>query len=100
MDIQTIKTTIKQHNEELRAYGLRRIGIFGSAASGSAAAQSDIDLLLDFDPDKKTYRNFFQGTAHLESILNRPVDTVTPQGLSPHIKPYIEQEITYVQITD
>ena len=100
MDIQTIRSTIEQHKPELRSFGLRRIGIFGSLARDSATAKSDIDLVLDFDPDKKTYRNFFGGTVRLESLLRHPVDAVTPQGLSPYIKPYIEHDITYVQIAD
>lgn len=100
MNIQTIKSTIEQHKAQLRAFGLRRVGIFGSAVSGSLMPQSDVDLLLDFDPDKKTYRNFFRGTECLESLLQRPVDAVTAQGLSPYIRPYIEREITYVQIAD
>ncbi len=100
MDLQTITSAIRKHKVELRAFGLRRVGIFGSVASGSATTKSDIDLLLDFDSDKKTYRNFFRGTELLESFLQCPIDAVTPQGLSPHIKPYIEREITYVQITE
>ncbi|MBI4066656.1 nucleotidyltransferase family protein [Candidatus Gottesmanbacteria bacterium] len=100
MDLQTVRSTIEQHKHELRDFGLRRVGIFGSLARDSATAKSDIDLLLDFDPDKKTYRNFFGGTVCLETLLRRPVDTVTPQGLSPYIKPYVERDITYVQITD
>lgn len=100
MNLQTIVSAIRQHKQELRAFGLRRVGIFGSVASGLATGKSDVDLLLDFDPDKKTYRNFFRGTECLESLLQRPVDAVTPQGLSPHIKPYVERDITYVQVTD
>lgn len=98
MNIQQITTLLEQHKTNLAAYGLRRVGIFGSAARGEATQTSDIDLLLDFDPSKKTYRNFFQSSTYLESLLDRPVDTVTPQAIHPRIKAYIDRDITYVQI--
>lgn len=100
MNLAAVQNTISAHKDELRAFGIRRVGIFGSTTMGTATAKSDIDLLLDFDPQKKTYRNFLGGTTLLESIFNRPVDTVTPQALSPHIKPSVERELTYVQISD
>ena len=100
MDLTSIQTTISEHRRELASFGIRRVGIFGSTALGTATPKSDIDVLLDFDPQKKTYRNFLGGTAYLESLLDRPVDPVTPQALSPHIRPSVERDITYVQISD
>lgn len=95
-----LRTILEKQRDRLRGYGLRRIGIFGSVARGQAQEKSDIDLLLDFDPKEKTYRNFFASTTFLESLLNHSVDAVTPQSLSHYIKPYIEQDITYVQISN
>ena len=100
MNILQISTVLEQNKSNLASYGLRRVGIFGSTARGEADAKSDIDLLLDFDPRQKTYRNFYASTTLLETLLSRPVDAVTPQALSPRIKPYIDRDITYVQITN
>lgn len=100
MNVQQISTVLEQNKSNLASYGLRRVGIFGSTARGEASASSDIDLLLDFDPRQKTYRNYYASTTLLESLLNRPVDAVTPQALSPRIKPFIDRDITYVQITN
>ncbi|MDP1722566.1 MAG: nucleotidyltransferase family protein [Candidatus Gottesmanbacteria bacterium] len=96
-DIQSIIETQKQ---ELGCFGLQRIGIFGSSVRGEATDTSDVDVILDFDQTKKTYQNFIKSTFFLEKLLGRSVDAVTPQGLSPYIKPYIDREITYVQISD
>ncbi len=98
MNIQQISTVLEQNKTNLASYGLRRVGIFGSSARGEERASSDVDLLLDFDPSKKTYRNFFQSTTLLEQLLQQPIDAVTPQALSSRIKPFIDQDITYVQI--
>lgn len=100
MNLQSVRDTITLHKNQLREFGIRQIGIFGSLVTGTNTANSDIDLLLDFEPQKKTYRNFYNGTELLRSLLKRPIDAVTPQALSPHIKPYIDSEITYVQIAD
>lgn len=100
MNVQQISTVLEQNKSNLASYGLRRVGIFGSTARGEAGASSDIDLLLDFDPRQKTYRNFYASTTLLETLLSRPVDAVTPQALNPYIKPFVDDDITYVQITN
>ncbi len=100
MTIQNIRSTIEAQKQVLQHFGLRRIGIFGSSARGEATNTSDVDVILDFNETKKTYQNFIRSTFLLEKLLGRTVDALTPQGLSPYIKPYIDREITYVQIAD
>lgn len=100
MNLRDTQKAIEMQKQQLQALGLKRIGIFGSSARGEQKETSDVDVILDFDKTKKTYRNFIRSTFLLEKLLGRSVDAVTPQGLSPHIKPYIDRDITYVQIAD
>lgn len=100
MTLQSITQAISAQKDQLRRFGLRRIGIFGSTARSEASVSSDIDLLLDFDPTQKTYKNFFASTTFLEQLFNRRIDVVTPQALSPYIKPHVEKDITYVEISN
>lgn len=44
--------------ERIHALGARRIALFGSVVRGEARPDSDVDLLVQFDPAKKTFRNF------------------------------------------
>lgn len=83
----------------MQAFGVARIGLFGSAVRGESTAKSDIDLLVEFLPGKKTYKNFFASSEYLEKVFDRPVDLVTPQALSPYMKSRIDSEISYVQIS-
>jgi predicted nucleotidyltransferase len=53
MTLQSITEILDAQKSQLKIFGLRRIGIFGSTARNEASATSDIDLLLDFDPAKK-----------------------------------------------
>ncbi len=95
---QAFLSSIRSSTDSLRSYGVKRIGIFGSVARGEASSTSDIDVIVDFEIGKKTYRNFIGTTSLLEQILNRPVDAITPGTISPYIKPYIEKDVHYVQI--
>lgn len=100
MNLTDTKKAIETQKQQLRALGLKRIGIFGSSARGEQNPSSDVDVILDFDRTKKTYQNFIRSTFLLEKLFGRTVDALTPQGLSPYIKPYIDRDITYVQIAD
>lgn len=95
---QMIVDQITASKSALQQYGVTRIGVFGSVARGEATDESDVDLLVEFEPGKKTYRNFFGTATYMESLLDRPVDLITPQSLSPYIKPDILKDIRYVVI--
>jgi uncharacterized protein len=61
-------------------HGARNVRVFGSVARGEADERSDIDLLVDFDPD----RSLLDHTAlvlDLEELLGRKVDVVTEKGV-------------------
>ena len=45
---------LQQHRDTLEGYGVRRCGLFGSFRRGEATADSDIDLLVEFEPQQKT----------------------------------------------
>lgn len=100
MTSQSILDRISAEKQMLRQFGVRRIGLFGSSAREEATPTSDVDLLVEFDPSKKTYRNFLHTSEYIEKILQRPVDLVTPQALSPYIKPHILKDIRYIEISN
>jgi predicted nucleotidyltransferase len=87
---------IEEHQDQIRALGVRRLGLFGSFVRGRQRAESDVDLLVEFEPDKKTFDNLIQLGFFLEDLLKRRVELVTPESLSPYIGPYILQEAEYV----
>jgi len=53
MDKESVISVLREHAEELRAAGLVHLRIFGSVARGEASAESDVDLLADFEPTKR-----------------------------------------------
>jgi hypothetical protein len=73
---------IESHVDEIRALGARRIGVFGSFARGQARDDSDVDVYVEFDDEKRTYDNFFALYELLERVLGRRVDLVTDKALT------------------
>ena len=86
----------RQHEAELRAFGVRRLGLFGSFVRDQATAKSDIDLLVEFAPGRKRFDAYMQLVFFLEEVLGRSVELVTPEALSPHLGPHILSEVNYV----
>jgi predicted nucleotidyltransferase len=52
-----ILTSLKSYKPELSRFGIREVGLFGSYLRGEQSDNSDIDILIDFEPDKENYDN-------------------------------------------
>jgi predicted nucleotidyltransferase len=63
----------------LRQLGIRRIGLFGSFRRDASDSESDIDLLIEFAPDEKSFDNFMAVSFLLEEELGRSVELVTSE---------------------
>lgn len=61
-------------------------------------AESDVDFLIEFLPEKKNYDNFINLSFYLEELLGRKVEIVTPQSLSKYIGPHILRNAEYVAL--
>lgn len=88
----------RSHRDMISSCGVTRIGLFGSFVKNSQTESSDIDILVEFDQDKQNYKNFIQLAYFLEDNLERKVDLLTIDGLSPYIGPKILKEVEYVSL--
>jgi hypothetical protein len=93
-----IISLIQGQDDKIRSYGVTRLGLFGSFVRGEQNKDSDVDILVEFEPTHKTYRNFVHLAFFLEDLLGRRVELVTPEALSPHIGPHIRREVQYVAL--
>ncbi|HDP25252.1 MAG TPA: nucleotidyltransferase [Deltaproteobacteria bacterium] len=93
-----IITRILGEKEQLVRFGVVSIGLFGSFVRGDQNSSSDVDILLEFTPDKHTFDNFMEVSFLLEDLLGRKVEIVTRESLSPHIGPLILKEVVHVPI--
>jgi uncharacterized protein len=83
----------------LIAAGVKRLGLFGSFSRGEARPDSDVDVLVGFRPEAKTYDNLFEVGEALEEVFHREIDLVTEEGLSPYVGPTILREVKYVDLS-
>ncbi len=83
---------LEKIDAELRELGVARLALFGSVLRDEASVGSDVDLLLEFAPGKKSYTAFISIAELLEARLGRRVDLVTIEALSPFIGPRIVAE--------
>lgn len=87
---------LQEYRDRVRALGVRRLGLFGSFVREAARPESDVDVWVEFEPGRKTFDNFMELAFLLEELFQRPVELVTPESVSPYIRPYIESELEYV----
>lgn len=84
------------HKPELFRLGISNIGLFGSYLRNEQSSTSDIDILVDFFPDKESFDNYMAVCDIVESLFkDERVEVVTKNGLSPHIGTEILSEVVY-----
>lgn len=94
---QNIIDLIQSSGPTLESFGVGAIGLFGSFARDQASENSDVDVLVEFKPDKNTFDNFIDTCFFLEELLGRKVELVTKSSLSPYLGPHILEEVRYVK---
>ena len=102
MPVQTkaqVLSLLQEHQHDLHRFGVSRCGIFGSFVRDSAIHdRSDVDILVAFEPDQKTFDNFIHLSFFLEDLFGRAVDLITIESLSPYIGSHILDEVEYISV--
>ncbi|NIJ55138.1 nucleotidyltransferase family protein [Dyadobacter arcticus] len=72
-----IKQILLSSKPQLQAWGVSKLGLFGSAQRDTMNEESDIDILIDFEDDRETYNNCINTCDFLESAFQgRNLDIV------------------------
>jgi predicted nucleotidyltransferase len=95
---QDILNVLDKSRSRLKALGVRRIGLFGSFIRGEQSSGSDIDLLVEFESERKSFDTFMELSFFLEEALGHKIDLVTIESLSPYIGPHILREVEYAAL--
>lgn len=74
-----------------REFPLHRIALFGSHARGDATPASDIDIVVEVDPEIGL--GFVTLADRLEGILGKRVDLVSRRAIAPRLWKHIEPEL-------
>ena len=76
---------------------IRRLALFGSVLRDDFGPDSDIDVLVEFEPGQTPGLRFFGMEIELSEILGRKVDLNTPGFLSDYFRDEVlaEAEVQY-----
>ena len=89
-----IEQTLLKHQDALKEYSVKWLGIFGSYVKETAHEDSDIDLLVEFE--KLSFDNYMGLRIFLEDPFEKKIDLVISNSVKPGLKPCIENEVEYV----
>jgi uncharacterized protein len=82
---------ISRLREIAQRHGVRRVRVFGSMARGEAGPESDLDLLIALEPGRG-FRDLMDFCDEAEMALQRRVDVILEDGLSPYIRDRVMRE--------
>jgi predicted nucleotidyltransferase len=92
-----IELPVEAIAEFCRRYHVRELSVFGSAARGDIRPESDIDMLVEFQPDAPIGLWEFAGLEdELRDLLGRKVDLVSKRGLKPRVRPHVLRDAQVV----
>lgn len=82
MNRDEVISKLRAHKAELKAAGIVRLSVFGSIARGDNTSESDVDLLADFDQERRyTLLTMGRLESRLADLLGTRVDLSSPEWL-------------------
>jgi predicted nucleotidyltransferase len=89
-----ILKTLEENRESIVRFGVRSLGLFGSAARGDSTSGSDLDFLVEFE--RKSFDAYMDLKDFLEELFHCPVDLVLADGIKPRLREVILKETVHV----
>jgi uncharacterized protein len=96
MNAEDALTTLRRSEVALRARGIRHAALFGSTARGENGADSDIDILVEFDPAARiTVFDYVGVKEYISSLFSQPVEVIDREALKPHLRQSSGRDAVY-----
>jgi predicted nucleotidyltransferase len=87
MNAQKIDLPTKEITALCKRYNVRELALFGSAVKNQLRSGSDIDLLVEFEPDAQVgLIALSRMQRELSGLMHRKVDLVPKGGLKPRLR--------------
>ena len=96
MDKAAIIATLRAHREELERAGIAHAALFGSHARGEAGPESDIDILIEFQPGQRTGVFAYAGMqVKVSELFAGKVDVIARNSMRDEILPRVLKDAVY-----
>jgi predicted nucleotidyltransferase len=88
--------TLRRSEQALRQRGVRHAALFGSVARGDNSPDSDIDIMIEVDPDACiTIFDYVDLKEYIAGLFEESVDVVNREALKPHVRPAASADAIY-----
>lgn len=88
--------TLRRSERALRERGVKHAALFGSVARGDHRPDSDIDIMVEIDPDAgMTVFDYVELKSYIATLFAEPVDVVNREGLKPYVGPAATTDAVY-----
>jgi predicted nucleotidyltransferase len=88
--------TLRRSEHALRGRGVKHAALFGSVARGENRSDSDIDIMIEFDPEARiTVFDYVDIKEYIAQLYDGPVDVVNREGLKPYVRPAALADAVY-----
>ncbi len=92
--LDEVIAALRGNQAELRRHGVLHAGVFGSIARRDDRPDSDVDVLVELDPDASIgLYELVRLERFLKESLGRTVDIANRRTLKPRIRPNIERDL-------
>ena len=96
MDAQEALTTLRRHESALRSRGVVHAALFGSVARGENRPDSDLDILVEFDPDARvTVFDYVGIKEYIDGLFEGSVDVIDRDALKPRLREGAARDAMY-----
>ena len=96
MNAEDAIATLRRHESALRARGVVHAAVFGSVARGEQRPDSDLDILVDFEPGSEgTIYDYVRFKEYVAGLFSVPVDVIDRAALKPHLRRPATRDLMY-----
>jgi predicted nucleotidyltransferase len=87
---------LRRSEPALRERGVLHAALFGSVARGENRSDSDVDIMVEIDPDARiTVFDYVELKEFIANLFDEPVDVVNRDGLKSHVAPAATADAVY-----
>jgi predicted nucleotidyltransferase len=96
MNAQDAIATLRRYESALRARGVAHAAVFGSVARGENHPESDLDILVEFEPGAEgSIYEYVRFKEYVAGLFGVPVDVIDRAGLKPHLRAPAARDAVY-----